>query len=264
MDFILDRKFNAGNTITVAVAIYKNNLKKFLKLSLFAHLWLLIPVYGWARYFATASWISKLSFDELSKELENLSRKQYFRINSLFNLSVIAISSMVITMLVSNIVMIPLSIILPIIWKAFLQFPSSFKIVENENFLSMLGFSALFVLSLVWTAIYARLFITDLAYGNYLVNKRIYPYPINRSYHLTKNNTFKIYKIIWLLFLISVPVYVLVLLTVFIIFAIFYVLQPNKDYFLVLFLPTVLYFAHGLTMPFWQSAKATIFYQLTK
>ncbi|MEM8676611.1 MAG: hypothetical protein AAGF83_22525 [Cyanobacteria bacterium P01_G01_bin.67] len=40
--------FTVGNTITIAVAIYKQNWKRFLKLSLIAHLWLLVPVYGWA------------------------------------------------------------------------------------------------------------------------------------------------------------------------------------------------------------------------
>jgi len=45
--------FTVSNTITVAVAIYKHNWKKYLKLSLIAHLWLLVPVYGWARYSRT-------------------------------------------------------------------------------------------------------------------------------------------------------------------------------------------------------------------
>ena len=68
---IPDYDFTVGNTITIAVAIYRNNLKKFLKLSLAAHLWLLVPVYGWARYFAIAAWISKLSFNELNNEINN-------------------------------------------------------------------------------------------------------------------------------------------------------------------------------------------------
>lgn len=58
---IPDYDFTVGNTITVAVAIYRNNLKQFLKLSVAAHLWLLIPVYGWGRYFAIAvSFIASL------------------------------------------------------------------------------------------------------------------------------------------------------------------------------------------------------------
>ena len=75
--------FTVGNTITVAVAIYRNNFKKFLKLSLVAHLWLLVPIYGWARYFAIAAWISKLSFDELTNKINNPNKKQYFSTYSL-------------------------------------------------------------------------------------------------------------------------------------------------------------------------------------
>jgi len=51
--------FTVGNTITIAFAIYRNNLKRFLQLSLVAHLWLLVPIYGWARYLAIAIKINR-------------------------------------------------------------------------------------------------------------------------------------------------------------------------------------------------------------
>ena len=52
--------FTPGNTVTItvtiyAVTIYKENWKEYLKLSFAAHLWLLVPIYGWARYFAIAA-----------------------------------------------------------------------------------------------------------------------------------------------------------------------------------------------------------------
>ncbi len=75
---------------------------------------------------------------------------------------------------------------------------------------------------------------------------------------------FKIYQIIWVSFLISIPIYLLVLITMFFVTLIFYVMQPDKRYLLALFFPAVLYFSHGLLLPFWQSVKAVVFYQLTQ
>ena len=131
--------FTPGNTLTVSVAIYKQNWHQYLKLSVIAHLWLLVPVYGWARYFAIAAWISKLSFSELAKDLDLLTRRQYFKFDSLIKLFIIGISSIFIPMIVSNIIMIPLTIILPIIFKLLLQFPATIKFIENDNSLSLLG-----------------------------------------------------------------------------------------------------------------------------
>ena len=77
---IPDYDFTVGNTITIAVAIYRNNFKKFLKLSLAAHLWLLIPVYGWAKYFAIAAYffaiaMVKIPFAAATKLVCNLSKR---------------------------------------------------------------------------------------------------------------------------------------------------------------------------------------------
>lgn len=118
------QNFTVGNTITVAVAIYQQNWKKFLKLSFAAHLWLLVPVYGWARYFAIAAWISKLSFDQLSPDFERLKRKQYFKVNSLFFLFIIGISSIFIPLILGNVILLPLSIIAPAILKLVVQMPN--------------------------------------------------------------------------------------------------------------------------------------------
>lgn len=254
--------FTVGNTITIAVAIYKQNWKRFIKLSLIAHLWLLVPVYGWARYFAIAAWISKLSFDQLSPDFEHLKRRQYFKINSLFFLLIIGISSIFIPLILGNIIMLPLSIIAPAILKLVVQMPNGWEFIE-QNFM-LLGYIASLMLFLIWSLIYTRLFITDLTYGSYLRYPSIYPYPINRSYHLTKNNTFKIYRIIWFLLLFSIPVALLVMLITFIITFLFYVTFPAHRYLLILFVPTVLYISHALLLPLWQVVKAVVFHHLSQ
>ena len=145
-----------------------------------------------------------------------------------------------------------------------MQFPEALKFIESDNGFLLLGYFVLFFYYLIWISIYARLFLTDLTYGNYLQNYRIYPYPINRSYVITKNNTLKIYEIIWLTFLVSLPVYLSILVDVFAITFVMYAIQPEKSYLLVFFFPTVVLLSHILLLPFWQSVKAVVFYQLNK
>ena len=262
-----NRDFTVGNTITVGVAIYKQNWRQYLKLSFIAHLWLLVPVYGWARYFAIAAWISRLSFQKLVNDANRLSRKQYLTANSLFKLLVIAISSIFIPLILSNIVMIPLTIIVPVIYKIILQFPSFADFIFQNNFY-LLGYFALFVCYGIWILIYARLFITELAFADYLINKVAYPYPINRSYHLTKNNTFKIYKVIWLSFFCSIPVWIVLFITICAVFIAFRLIIPrsilDSNSLYLPILPTFILCAHMIVLPFWQSVKALVFYQLTK
>ena len=57
-----------GNTVTASVALDKNQWREFLQLSAIAHLWLLVPVYGWARHLAIAAWISQLSLQTLNQQ----------------------------------------------------------------------------------------------------------------------------------------------------------------------------------------------------
>lgn len=119
------------------------------------------------------------------------------------------------------------------------------------------------MLFLIWSLIYTRLFITDLTYSSYLTFPSIYPYPINRSYHLTKNNTFKIYRLIWFLLVFSMPIALLVMIFTLIITFLFYVTFPAHRYLITLFIPTVLYISHGLLLPLWQTVKAIVFHQLS-
>ena len=261
------RDFTVGNTITVSVAVYKQNWRQYLKLSFIAHLWLLVPVYGWARFFAIAALISRLALQKLV-DSDNFSRKQYFTADSLFKLFAIAISSIFIPLILSNIVMIPLAIIVPVIYKIILQFPTVTEFIFQDSNFYLLGYFALFICYVVWIFIYARLFITDLTFAEYLTNKILYLYPINRSNHLTRNNTLKIYKIIWLSFLCSIPVWIVLSIIIFAVFIGLRLIIPrsilDSSLLYLPVIPTFILCAHVLVLPFWQSVKASVFYQLTK
>ncbi|MEH2410662.1 hypothetical protein [Nostoc sp.] len=61
-----------GNVVSAAVRLYRSHLKTYLKLALTAHLWVLVPIYGWAKYAAISGLISRLAFGELIYQPESV------------------------------------------------------------------------------------------------------------------------------------------------------------------------------------------------
>ncbi|MEH2005296.1 hypothetical protein [Nostoc sp.] len=61
-----------GNVVSAAVRLYRSHLKTYLKLALIAHLWIIVPIYGWAKYAAISGLISRLAFGELIYQPESV------------------------------------------------------------------------------------------------------------------------------------------------------------------------------------------------
>jgi len=61
-----------GNVVSAAVRLYRSHLKTYLNLAAIAHLWVLIPIYGWAKYAAISGLISRLAFGELIYQPESV------------------------------------------------------------------------------------------------------------------------------------------------------------------------------------------------
>ncbi|MGI0488291.1 hypothetical protein ACN4EK_22845 [Pantanalinema rosaneae CENA516] len=63
----LGRFLGIGNIITAGIYLYRSRFIQYLKLALFAHLWLLFPLYGWAKYSAISASIARVAFGDLSE-----------------------------------------------------------------------------------------------------------------------------------------------------------------------------------------------------
>lgn len=260
--------FTVANTITVGMAIYKQNLKKFLQLSLKAHLWLLIPVYGWARYCAIAAWISRLSLNELVEQPDNIDQEEYFTLSSLFIFLFTAFIIILITIVCYFSVCI-LFILIAALLQIILDTPlvdNISEIAKKEEGIAfwLFGWSIILLFSLTSTFFYVRLFLTDLSFTGSHKDKLFNL--ISRSCSLTKNNKFKVFKIIWISSILSFSLYVAVYIFFYLINFISYALNLDaRDYIyyvnLSIFL-VMLIAAHGLVLPFWQSVKAVTFYSL--
>ena len=66
------RPLTIGDIISLGVRLYKLHLKNYLKLALFAHLWVFAPIYGWAKYVAISGLISRHAFANLTNHPESI------------------------------------------------------------------------------------------------------------------------------------------------------------------------------------------------
>jgi hypothetical protein len=58
--------------------LYRSHLKKYFLIALKAYVWLLVPIYGWVKFYALSALISRLSFGELVNQPESVSEGERF------------------------------------------------------------------------------------------------------------------------------------------------------------------------------------------
>lgn len=66
------RVLSVGDIVSVSVQVCRAYPKLFFRTALVAWLWILVPVYGWAKYSALCALISRLTYDRLTSQPESL------------------------------------------------------------------------------------------------------------------------------------------------------------------------------------------------
>lgn len=61
---------NPGDVVSAALRLYRDRFKMYVKLSIQACLWALVPIYGWAKYGTIMGLMSRLTFQELISQPE--------------------------------------------------------------------------------------------------------------------------------------------------------------------------------------------------
>ncbi|MFN5871699.1 MAG: DUF975 domain-containing protein, partial [Aphanizomenon sp.] len=69
---------NVGSVVSAGMRLYRSHLKKYFLIALKAYAWLLVPIYGWVKFYALSALISRLAFGELVNQPESVSSGQRF------------------------------------------------------------------------------------------------------------------------------------------------------------------------------------------
>lgn len=248
------RPLSVGNVVSAAIRLYRSHLKLYLSLALRSYLWILLPIYGWAKFSAISALISRLAFSELVNQPETVKPAEN-QVNSRmwsFLVAGILVSLLMLACLLG------LSILGGILFVVIVAIAAvgNAGSITLAVLLGIVGGIA-FLGGFIW--IYSRFIIAELPLA--IENNIDAVTTISRSWELTKGYVVRIQAIVMVAFLITLPFQIMVQVVI-------GVLQPAKNappllgFVLLLLILALTLLSGALVLPFWQAIKAVIYYDL--
>ena len=253
---------SVGNVVSAGLRLYRSHFKDYFLLALQAYVWLLVPVYGWAKFYAMTALISRLAFGELVNQPENIPSGQRYVNSRLWQFLLTMLLMFLLGMgIVFGIVLF--SVFLGILSGAFvggtgqLGNPTTIALI-----VLIIVVGILVTLALLW--LLTRFYLVDVPLA--IEDNVDGVSTIGRSWELTRGYVWRVLLISFIAFLIVLPIQIAVRIITSVIETIFRpLLQQGFGIYSLLFfvLIMVLSFVSGaLIAPFWHSIKAVVYYDL--
>ncbi len=247
---------SVGNVVSASLRIYRDHFKSYFGLAFVGYLWLLVPIYGWAKYSAIAALISRLAFGEVSEHPETINdarREVDPRMWSFLGAGIL-------TSLILGGVYLAGAIAIGILGGgAFAIFGQSGSIISI-----LLIVVAVIAFFIIYIRIVSRLLIVELPLA--IENNLTASSAISRSWELTKGSVGRIQWIVFVGILVSIPVTTVVQIVMAIAQSVLgAVLDPESSAFslaYVILIVIMSLISGALVAPFWQAMKAIIYYDL--
>src|SRR5919199_133711 len=252
---------SVGNVVSASLRIYRDHFKSYFGLAFVAYLWLLVPIYGSAKYSAILALISRLAFGEVREKPETVSdarREVNPRMWSFLGAGILTVLIYFGVSLVGGIAI------------AILAGGATAIFGQNYVIITALVVVAFIAFLIIYIRIISRLLIVELPLAS--ENNIGATSAIARSWELTKESVGRIQWIFVVAFFISLPItFVVQMLVVQILRLIVQSVltavlgaQSPIIFVLVYYLLILPFsFASGVLMtPFWQVIKAIIYYDL--
>lgn len=250
-----------GNIANAGFRLYGAQWKTYLNVSAQAHLWILVPIYGWAKFFAYSALISRLAYQELIYQPESLSTARRYvnrRLWSFLGLAVlwglIFMAAYIVFAIAATLVILLFILSLSFILAAF----------GNEQTIGLIIgilIGALIVAGILFGFIwlFSRLFLPELPLA--LEEQISADRSINRSWQLTAGSVLRVQGLVIVAFVMTLPI---LMLTNYIPSIFLTQIEPNTSVYWSVYSVSLILSIGGsiLLMPFWQSLKAVLYYDL--
>lgn len=246
---------SVGNVVSASLRIYRDHFKSYFGLALVAYLWLLVPIYGWAKYSAISALISRLAFGEVREKPETVSdarREVNPRMWRLFWAGTLTLLIYIGVYVAGAIAMTILAV--------------GAAAIFGQNYVVMAVFMLVAVIAflIIYIRIISRLLIVELPLV--IENNIDASSAISRSWELTKGSVGRIQWIVFVGILVSLPITIVVqILTVIVQSVLRAVLGAESGIFYLVYYLLILPLSLGsgaLVTPFWQAMKGIIYYDL--
>jgi hypothetical protein len=253
---------SVGSVVSAGMRLYRSHLKEYFFIALKAYAWLLVPIYGWVKFYALSALISRLAFGELVNQPESVSSGERFVNSRLWEFFVTMLLMLAIsTGITLGFVLIGgLLIGIPAVLLGGLQ-------DGNPANIAIFILIALLVMIIAFTGILwigTRFYLVDVPLA--IENDVNGSSTINRSWELTKGNIGRIVLISLIGLLITIPIQFIIQIITTIIQLIFTpLLNEGNVSFSIIFFVLILglsFVGGALIVPFWQTVKAVVYYDL--
>jgi hypothetical protein len=251
----LIQPLNIANVISAGMRLYSSHLKKYFLIALKAYVWLLVPIYGWVKFYALSALISRLSFGELVNQPESVSEGERFVNSRLWEFFV----NMILMFAISISIGLVFGLIGGLLIGISAVLLGGLQDVTNMVIygLIVLVFMIISCIGILWIGIRFYLVDVSLAIENDVNGSST----INRSWELTKGNVGRIFLISLTASLITIPIQFIIRFIIKLILTT--LLKEDDPIFYMLLLELTFAFVSGaLILPFVQTVKAVVYYDL--
>jgi hypothetical protein len=254
---------SVGNVVSAGMRLYRSHLKDYFLIALKAYVWLLVPIYGWAKFYALSSLITRLAFGELVNQPESISSGQRFVNSRLWQFLLLILLMLLVS------IGIGLGVLIASIVLGFLSAVLVGGVGQQGNPVTYVLFIVISVvlgiaafIALLW--LLTRLYLVEVPLA--IEDNVEATSGISRSWELTQGYVWRILLISFVAFLITMPIQIVVQIITTILQVIFAsLIRDNPGFFTLVYLLLTLglSFAGGaVVLPFWQTVKAVIYYDL--
>jgi hypothetical protein len=253
------RPLSVGDVVSAGVRIYRAHLTTYLTLSAFAHLWLIVPIYGWAKSAEISGRISRLAFGIITNQPESPAQAEQKTHPAMWNFFVagLLVGLLFYGMYIAGVIILLILVLIGSLAAVALgSEPNSPTTIIMIGFLALIGIIGILV---VFIRVFSRLMIVEvpIAVEDYVDGVSA----IQRSWMLTQGAVGRIQLIVIATFLITlivnIPVQIVAL-----------ILPSGEDAGLTAILLSQLVLigvslvCNMFVMPLWQAIKAVLYYDL--
>jgi hypothetical protein len=248
---------SVGNVVSAGVRIYRSHLKQYFSVALLAYAWLIVPIYGWAKYAAINASISRHAYSELIDQPETLTQVRVATNAKLWRFLVAGI--------LVSLIFLGLYLAFGIVAAILIGFGTAVSVQNPGGYVGMIGLGLILLIVAIVIAIrvYSRLSIVEVPLA--IEEGLDASGAIGRSWSLTKDAVGRIQWIILVAFLltliVSIPTQIITSLLQ-LALGVTDDSQGAASAFISLVSFTISILTGALILPFWQVIKAVLYYDL--
>jgi hypothetical protein len=253
---------SVGSVVSAGMRLYRSHLKEYFLIALKAYAWLLVPIYGWVKFYALSALISRLAFGELVNQPESVPSGERFVNSRLWDFFV--------TMILMFVIGIGITLGFTLVGGLLIGIPAALLGgLQDGNTANIVIFIliVLVVMIIAFTGILwigTRFYLVDVPLA--IEDNVNGSSTINRSWELTEGNIGRIVLISLVGVLITIPIqFIIQIITTIIQLILTPLTREGNVIFSIIFFVLILglSFAGGaLIVPFWQTVKAVVYYDL--